>query len=37
MNNFKLEPADILVQVNNRSDPFSRVNRWAGSLSEELV
>lgn len=28
MNNFKLEPADIVVNVNNRNDLFSRVKRW---------
>lgn len=26
---FKLEPADILVTVNNRRDPFSVIKRWA--------
>ena len=29
MNNFKLEPADILVNVNDRKDPYSSVKRWA--------
>ncbi|MBA7507353.1 hypothetical protein ES706_06072 [subsurface metagenome] len=29
MNNFKLEPADILVNVNERNDPYSVVKRWA--------
>ena len=29
MNNFKLEPVDILVNVNERDDPFSVVKRWA--------
>ncbi len=29
MNNFKLEPADILVNVNDRHDPFSIAKRWA--------
>ena len=29
MNNFKLEPADILVTVNNRKDPISVIKRWA--------
>ena len=29
MNSFKLEPADILVTVNDRNDPFSRIKRWA--------
>jgi len=28
MNNFKLEPADILVTVNKRKDPLSRIKRW---------
>lgn len=28
MNDFKLEPGDILVNVNVRSDPFSIVKRW---------
>ena len=28
MNNFKLNPGDILVQVNKRNDPFSRIKRW---------
>ncbi|MBA7608329.1 hypothetical protein ES703_15506 [subsurface metagenome] len=29
MNNFKLEPADILVNVNRRRDPISVIKRWA--------
>lgn len=29
MNNFKLEPADILINVNDRNDPFSVIKRWA--------
>lgn len=29
MTQFKLEPADILVNVNDRHDPFSIVKRWA--------
>lgn len=29
MNNFKLEPGDILVNVNRRHDPLSVVMRWA--------
>ncbi|GAI42800.1 unnamed protein product, partial [marine sediment metagenome] len=29
MNTFKLEPGDILVNINDRSDPFSLVKRWA--------
>ena len=28
MNTFKLEPGDILVNINDRSDPFSIVKRW---------
>ncbi|MBA7693809.1 hypothetical protein ES703_102398 [subsurface metagenome] len=28
MNDFKLEPVDILVTVNKRKDPISRVKRW---------
>lgn len=29
MNSFKLEPADILVNVNDRKDLFSVIKRWA--------
>lgn len=29
MNGFRLEPGDILVNVNDRNDPFSMVKRWA--------
>lgn len=29
MNNFKLQPADILVNVNRRHDPYSAIKRWA--------
>ena len=29
MNNFKLEPADILVNVNDRNDVYSIIKRWA--------
>jgi hypothetical protein len=29
MNNFKLQPVDILVNVNDHNDPWSRVERWA--------
>jgi len=36
MNNFRLEPADILVCVNDRNDPFSRVNRWAAGPFEHV-
>lgn len=28
MNNFKLQPADILVNVNSGDDPWSRIRRW---------
>jgi len=36
MNNFKLEPCDILVQVNNRNDPFSKVKRWLAGPYEHV-
>ncbi len=36
MNNFKLNSADILVNVNRRNDPFSRVNRWAAGPFEHV-
>ena len=29
MNTFELQPGDILVNVNDRKDPFSIVERWA--------
>lgn len=29
MNNFKLEPIDILVNINDRTDPISAIKRWA--------
>jgi len=29
MSNFHLSPGDILVNVNDRSDPFSVIKRWA--------
>ena len=29
MNTFKLQPVDILVNVNDRNDPFSTIKRWA--------
>lgn len=28
MNNFRLQPADILININDRSDPLSIVKRW---------
>lgn len=37
MNNFKLEPGDILVTVNNRKDLLSRIKRWAMSSPCEHV
>jgi len=36
MNNFTLEPADILVNVNDRNDPLSRVKRWAVGPYEHI-
>jgi len=36
MNNFRLEPADILVCVNDRNDPFSRVKRWLAGPYEHV-
>jgi len=37
MNSFKLEPGDILVNVNRRKDPISRIKRWAlGSPYEHI-
>jgi len=36
MDNFHLEPADILVQVNNRTDPFSKVKRWLSGPYEHV-
>lgn len=36
MNNFKLEPGDILVNVNDRNDPFSRIKRWASGPFEHV-
>ena len=35
MNNFHLQPSDILVNVNDRKDVFSRVKRWAISSPYE--
>jgi hypothetical protein len=29
MSNFKLEPADFLVNINRRKDPISAIKRWA--------
>jgi len=36
MNNFKLEPGDILVNVNQRNDPFSKVKRWLAGPFEHV-
>ena len=36
MNDFKLEPGDILVTVNHRKDPFSRVKRWVAGPFEHV-
>ena len=36
MNNFKLEPGDILVNVNDRNDPFSKVKRWVAGPHEHV-
>lgn len=37
MNDFKLEPGDILVTVNNRHDPISVIKRWAlGSAFDHI-
>ena len=36
MNNFKLEPGDILVNVNRRNDPFSKVKRWLAGPYEHV-
>ena len=36
MNNFKLNPGDILVNVNDRNDPFSRVKRFLAGPYEHV-
>ena len=36
MSNFKLNPGDILVQVNKRNDPFSKVKRWLAGPYEHV-
>ena len=36
MNNFKLEPGDIIINVNRRNDPFSRVKRWLAGPYEHV-
>jgi len=37
MNTFKLEPGDVIVNVNDRNDPFSVIKRWAISSPYEHV
>lgn len=38
MKNFKLEPGDILININHKNDPFSRLKRWAvGPYSHVLL
>jgi len=38
MTEFKLQPADILVNVNNRNDLWSRIRRWCvGSYSHVFL
>jgi len=36
MNTFKLNPGDILVNVNDRNDPFSKVKRWLSGPYEHV-
>ncbi len=36
MNNFKLEPVDILVNINERNDPYSVVKRWAAGPYDHI-
>jgi len=36
MNTLKLEPGDILVNVNRRNDPFSKVKRWLAGPYEHV-
>ena len=36
MNNFKLEPGDIIINVNRRNDPFSKVKRWLAGPYEQV-
>lgn len=35
-NNFKLEPGDILVNVNDRDDPLSLIKRWVAGPYEHV-
>ena len=34
--NFKLKPGDILVNINDRNDPFSKVKRWVAGPYEHV-
>lgn len=36
MNTFKLNPGDIIVNVNDRNDPFSKVKRWLAGPYEHV-
>lgn len=36
MSNFCLNPGDILVNINHRKDPFSKVKRWAAGPYEHI-
>lgn len=36
MNDFELEPADILVNVNRRHDPLSSIKRWCAGPYEHI-
>ncbi len=36
MNTFKLEPGDVIVNVNDRNDPFSVIKRWAAGPYEHI-
>lgn len=36
MSNFKIEPGDILVNVNHRKDPISAIKRWAAGPYEHV-
>ncbi len=36
MNNFKLNPGDILININDRNDPFSKVKRWVAGPYEHV-
>ncbi|MBA7637525.1 hypothetical protein ES703_45170 [subsurface metagenome] len=36
MNTFKLEPGDVIVNLNDRNDPFSVIKRWAAGPFEHI-